>query len=352
MTTLATRSADAFAPDAGRLESAARGNRSLKIGLALMGMFVMVALLSPLLASSQPIVCRYNGALYFPAVVDTLHNIPLIGRFAKKSPPFNYPGFDARTELDPQAFAIWTPIPYGPLDIVSAPLLPPSREHLLGTDNRGRDVAARLLHGAAVSVKVAFFSVAVAGLIGITIGAAAGYLGGWTDHILSRLIEMAICFPAFFLILSVMVWLEPSATNVIIVIGLTRWTSIARFARAEFLKLRSADFVVAARCAGNSAIRIAFRHVLPCALPPIVVTLTFAVADAILIEAGLSWLGYGVPTPEPSWGNLLRAAYDHLQSAPFLVYPPCIAIAMSVVVFHLLGAGLRRAIGPEAATTA
>ena len=221
------------------------------------------------------------------------------------------------------------------------------RSHWLGTDDRGRDVAARLIHGASVSVQVGFLSMLIAGFIGVIVGAVAGYAGGRVDWILSRLIEVVVCFPTFFLILSVMVWLKPNIIHVIIVIGLTQWTGIARLTRAEFLRLREADFVLAARCSGASGGRIVFRHILPCALAPVLVTLAFGVADAVLIEAGLSWLGFGVPTPDPSWGNMLRSAYDQLRSAPHLVYPPCAAIFLSVMAYHMVGDALRQTLDPK-----
>jgi peptide/nickel transport system permease protein len=144
------------------------------------------------------------------------------------------------------------------------------------------------------------------------------------------------------------VWLAPSVNNVIVVIALTRWTTIARLARAEFLRLRTADFVSAAISAGASAPRIIVRHVLPAALAPVMVAAVFGVADAILIEAGLSWLGIGVPVAEPSWGHLLRNAFDQLRSAGFLVYPPCVAIFAAIFSCHLLADGLRENWEPRA----
>ena len=317
----------------------------------LIAALMLVGFAAPLLASRQPIVCRWEGSLRCPALVDALQGVPLVGRLFLMSKPFNYPGFDAKTELEAEVFAIWPPIAFGPLELTEAALEGPTFTHWLGTDDRGRDVAARLIHGTAVSVKVGFLSMLLAGFIGVIIGAAAGYLGGWTDKVLSRLIEVVICFPTFFLILSVMVWIKADIMSVIVVIGLTQWTAIARFVRAEFIRLRSADFVAAARCSGASGLRIVFRHMLPGALAPVLVTLTFGVADAVLIEAGLSWLGFGVPTPEPSWGNMLRSAYDQLRSAPHLVYPPCIAIFLSVMAYHLVGDGLREALNPKSGTS-
>ena len=334
-------------PPVSRPTGALRRRRSVRWGSILVALLVLIAASAPMLASDQPIICKHEGQLHFPAVVDSLHNLPLIGRFFIKSKPFSLPAFDAKTELDADAFALWPPIPFGPLELTDSAAQGPTSTHWLGTDDRGRDVPARLVHGAAVSVKVGFLSMLIAGVIGVLVGATAGYVGGRTDWLLSRLIEVVICFPTFFLILSVMVWIKPDIMSVILVIGLTQWTSIARFTRAEFLKLLSADFVLAARCAGATGPRIMFRHMLPFALAPVLVTLTFGVADAVLIEAALSWLGFGVPTPEPSWGNMLRSAYDQLRSAPHLVYPPCVAIFLSVLAFNLVGDAIRSKLDPH-----
>jgi peptide/nickel transport system permease protein len=191
--------------------------------------------------------------------------------------------------------------------------------------------------------------VLLAGVIGIVIGALAGYCGGWADAILSRMMEVFLCFPAMFLILAVMVWIRGGATHVILVIGLTRWTPIARLVRAELLKQREADFVLAARCSGASTPWIIVRHVLPCATAPVLVALAFGVSDAVMIEAGLSWLGFGVAAPHPSWGNMLREAYDHIRAAPHLVAAPCAALLATVFAFHLIGEGLRRVLDPRTA---
>ena len=188
---------------------------------------------------------------------------------------------------------------------------------------------------------------AQAAVIGIAVGSIAGYCGGKIDMIISRVIEVIVCFPVFFLILAIMVWLEPSITNVMIVIGLTRWTWIARFTRGEFIRIKGHDYVTAARALGISHRSIMFRHILPNSLAPVLVSITFGIASAILVESGLSWLGFGVQAPDPSWGNILRMAYDSLRVAPYLVYPPCVAIFMAVLSYNLVGDSLRDAIDPR-----
>lgn len=324
-----------------------RARRRGMFGLTVVVLLLLVAFFAPLIASRQPIVCRYDGKTFFPAVVDVIRQVPFMGRLLRQSPPFSHAGFDAKTALGPDAFAVWPPIPFGPLEITPDALQSPSRMHWLGTDEIGRDIAARMVHGTVVSVQVGIVSMAIATLIGLIVGAVAGYFGGWIDAVLSRAIEIVICFPDFFLILSVMVWLEPSITNVMIVLGLTRWTSIARYTRGEFMRLKQWDFVAAARAVGAGHARIMVRHLLPNALAPVLVVVTFGVAQAVLIEAGLSWLGFGVQPPDPSWGNLLRSAFTHLRSAPYMVYPPCAAIFLAVWVYNLVGDALRDAVDPR-----
>ena len=323
-----------------------RSRRGLA-GLAFIVLMLAVWIFSPLLASNVPIVCRYQGKLYFPAVVEILQSRGPGPHWIDKPRPFNLPQFDAKEQLDPDEFAIWPLIPYSEYESTLDFLQPPSPEHPLGTDEVGRDVAARMIHGTAVAVKVGFVSMGIAAVVGILIGGLAGYYGGWVDIVISRVIEVVICFPTFFLILAIMVWLPPSIINVMVVIGLTRWTSIARYARGEFLRIRGSDYVMAAEALGINHFRIMFRHILPNALAPVLVSVTFGIAAAILVEAGLSWLGFGVQPPDPSWGNILKVAYDNLRTAPHLVFPPCVAIFLAVLSYNLVGDALRDAVDPR-----
>ncbi|MCK4659914.1 MAG: ABC transporter permease [Phycisphaerae bacterium] len=317
-----------------------------RVGCGCVAFLVLLALLGPLLANDEPIVCRHAGRWHFPGLVEAVHVLPGGSWLVEKSAPFRLPIFDAKRDLDPTAFALWPPVRFGPEEVSLNILQPPSRQHWLGTDDVGRAVVARLAHAAAASVRVGLGAMFVAGLIGVTIGGTAGYFGSWVDALLSRLIEIVICFPVFFLALGLMVWLEASITNVVLVIGLTRWTSIARYTRAEFIRLKHHDFVIAARASGAGPLRIMARHLLPNALAPILVSLSFGVAGAILIETGLSWLGFGVQPPTPSWGNMLRAAWEHMETAPHLLYPPCVAIFLAVLGFNLLGDAIREAADP------
>jgi len=324
-----------------------RSNWFVRMIVVIASAMVLVALFAPILAWHQPIVCEYQGSYYFPAVSDTVSRLPILGGWIQKAKPFRFPSFDARTSLEPDAFALWPPIAYGPMEMIADANLPISRSHLLGTDDRGRDVLARLIHGTCVSVRVGVYSMLLAGIIGIIVGAAAGLYGGAADWVCSRLIEIMMCFPAFFLILVVMVWIGNGVTGVILVIGLTQWTSIARLVRAEFLSGRELDFVDAARSYGAKGWYIAIRHLLPGALAPTLVALTFGVADAILLEAGLTWLGLGVGAETPTWGGMLRDAYDQIRTHPSLMVTPCAAIFLSVLCCHILGEQLRRSLDPR-----
>jgi peptide/nickel transport system permease protein len=230
---------------------------------------------------------------------------------------------------------------------VSKKLTPPSSEHLLGTDQLGRDVFSRMLYGSRISLSVGFVAVAISIIIGVFVGAIAGYYGKWADTILMRFVDIMLCFPSFFLILTVVALLGPSMLNVMVVIGITSWMGTSRFVRAEFLSLRERDFVQAARALGMKDSRIIFRHILPNGLAPVFVTATLDVATAVLVEAGLSFLGFGVQPPVPSWGNILTEGRTYIFDAWWLTVFPGLAILITVLSFNLLGEGLRDALDPR-----
>jgi peptide/nickel transport system permease protein len=238
--------------------------------------------------------------------------------------------------------------PYDPNSInLKEVLMPPSPAHYLGTDTLGRDVLSRIIYGSRVSLKVGFVAVGLATLIGLLVGALAGYYGGWVDSALMRLVDLMLCFPAFFLILAVIAVLEPSIWNIMAVIGLTGWMGVARLVRAEFLSLREREFVTAARALGASDARLILRHLLPNALAPVMVSATLGVAGAILTESALSFLGLGVQPPTPSWGNILTAGKDNIEIAWWLSVFPGLAILITVMSYNLLGEGIREAIDPR-----
>ncbi len=224
-------------------------------------------------------------------------------------------------------------------------LTPPSARHWIGTDYEGRDVFARMLYGTRISLTIGVVAVMIYVSIGIVLGALAGYFGGWVDTWISRLIEVMICFPSFFLILTIAALIEKrSIFHVMVIIGITGWTRVARLIRAEFLKQKSLDYVQAARALGLSQGRIIFRHILPNAIAPVLVSATFGIAAAILIESSLAFLGVG-DLSVASWGETLNTG--RMQRKLWLVLAPGFAIFFVVSVFNLVGEGLRDALDPK-----
>ena len=196
--------------------------------------------------------------------------------------------------------------PYDPDAInVKAILLSPTSNHLMGTDGLGRDVFSRMLFGARISLMVGFVAVGIATIIGIILGAIAGFYRGWVDTLIMRTVDVMLSIPTFFLILAVIAFLTPSIWNIMIVIGLTSWMGVTRLVRAEFLSLRHREFVLAAQVLGAKDVRLIFTHLLPNSLTPIIVSSILGIASAVLVESGLSFLGLGVQAPQASWGNIL-----------------------------------------------
>jgi len=222
-------------------------------------------------------------------------------------------------------------------------LEPPSSHHWLGTDNLGRDVLSRMLHGSSISLTVGLIAVFVSLTIGIVVGAAAGFFGGITDQILMRSVDALLCFPTFFLILTAVALLGPSLLNIVVVIGLVSWTGTARLVRAEFLTLRETEYVKGARVLGQKSWTIITRHILPNAAAPILVTAVLGIPDAILSEAGLSFLGFGVQPPQATWGNIIADGKTYLLDAWWLIMFPGLAILIASLSFYLAGDALREA---------
>jgi peptide/nickel transport system permease protein len=238
--------------------------------------------------------------------------------------------------------------PYDPAAYdVKQILLAPGRAHLLGTDQLGRDVLSRMLFGARISMAVGFVSVGISVLIGCLIGTTAGYYGGRTDELLMRFVDLMLNFPRLFLLLTLIALLRPSIWVIMAVIGLTGWMGLARLVRGEILSLKEREFVQSARALGAADRRIMFRHVLPNALVPVLVSATLGVAGAILAESGLSFLGLGVQPPTPSWGNILIDGKANIEIAWWLSVFPGLAILVTVLSYNLLGEGLRDALDPR-----
>jgi len=225
--------------------------------------------------------------------------------------------------------------------------------YLFGTDDLGRDVFARMLQGACVSLSIGFVAVGIALIFGVIMGGVAGYLGERKllfiriDSLIMGFTDVMLCFPAFFLILTVVALLPPSIYNIMIVIGLTNWMATARFVRAEFLSLKQREFVLAAIVTGVPQWRIALFHLLPNAMAPVLITATIGVASAILTESALSFLGFGVQPPFATWGNILADGKSYIFDAPWLFFIPGLAILTVVLAFNLVGDGLREAFNPR-----
>ncbi|MBK7858349.1 MAG: ABC transporter permease [Archangiaceae bacterium] len=307
-----------------------------RLGLACLGGLVVTALGADLLASDLPLAVRVDAHTYL---------LPALTR-----PPqlrLSNQGTLAQTA----EWQLGTPIPFGPNQTFAtatgrtdAAPWAPDREHLLGTDELGRDVLARLIHGSRASLSIGFGAVLISLLVGLLLGVLAGWYRGLVDACLSRLTEMAFTFPTFFFFIALAGVLRfTSALPLVIGMGLLRWPDIARLARAETLKLRELDFVLAARVLGASDARILWRHVVPNALPPVLVAATFGVAGAILMECALAFLGIGVPAPTASWGELLFQAQRYLvhPGAWWLAVFPGLAVAGTVLTMNLVGEALQ-----------
>ncbi|MGA2091063.1 MAG: ABC transporter permease [Endomicrobiales bacterium] len=223
----------------------------------------------------------------------------------------------------------------------------PSMHYLMGTDDLGRNVLSRMLHGIRVSLGVGIVAVSIMVVIGTLLGLTAGYFGGMVDSITMRFVDVMLCFPTFFLILIVIAFLEPSLYTVMGVIGITSWPGLTRLVRAEVLSLRERDYIAAAKMLGIGNVRIFLVHLLPNVISPIIVTATLGVGDAILTESGLSFLGLGVQPPVSSWGQMLTTGKEYIHIAWWLSLFPGCAILITVLAFNLLGEGLRDALDPK-----
>ncbi|HUP48854.1 MAG TPA: ABC transporter permease [Thermoanaerobaculia bacterium] len=270
-------------------------------------------------------------------------------RFRRSAIAVTALGFVVFVALVALAAPLLAPQPPDAIDL-GRRLLPPGGDHLLGTDDLGRDVLSRLIHGARVSLAVGLLATALALVVGSTLGAIAGYYGGAADWVVSRLIEVILCFPFLLLVLAIVALFQPSLWTVLVALAITSWTTEARFVRAEFLRLRELEFAQAARASGARDPRIIFRHLLPNALAPLLVSASFGVASAVLTESALSFLGFGVALPTPSWGSILAVAYEYIELAWWLALFPGLAIFVTVAAFNLIGDRLRDALDPRSET--
>lgn len=326
--------------------------------LAYVVVVALVALLSPAIVGTKPIVCSYKGQLYFPA----------LGYFNRswENPIFKKDRFRGvystkLQEKDPDSWAVWPLVYQDPYRRVrdgewpDQPANPtrdegrPNRFNWFGTNRAGVDVFAQMVHGARTALLVGFVSMGIASVIGVTVGATAGFFGGWVDMACSRLIEVVMCVPALVLILALIAILErPTIWHLMAVLGCTGWTSIARLTRAEFLRLKQLDYVAAAQALGVGRAAIMFRHLFRNAMAPVLVPITFGIASAILTESALSFLGFGAPPPNPSWGILLNAGRSNQQMWWLIVFPG-LAIFLTVLAYNLIGEALQEATDPRLA---
>jgi peptide/nickel transport system permease protein len=226
--------------------------------------------------------------------------------------------------------------------------LGPGHGFPLGTDPNGRDVLSRLLYGARVSLVIGILANGLATVLGVLVGLTAGYLGGWVETVLMRLTDVVMSFPILLFCIALISVTGPSERNVVIVIALIYWTTLARIIRSQVLSLREREFVVAARTMGLSHRRVMRRHLFPHLVPTIIVYATLGVASSILIEASLSFLGVGVPVPTPSWGQMIEQGKEYFQIAPWLLFAPGICLILTVLAFNLAGDWLRDLLDPTA----
>ncbi len=238
--------------------------------------------------------------------------------------------------------------PYQEIDL-QARNSPPTAEHWFGTDRTGRNIWSRTIHGGRVSLEVGLLATLISTSIGLVLGSLSGYYGGWIDMLIMRVTDVVMTFPSIVIMLTLAALLPRTVTSIVLVIGLLSWPRVARLVRGQFLTLRRQDFVTAATCLGTPDRRIIFGHILPNVFAPLVAMITFSVGEAILIEAGLSFLGLGVPPPTPSWGNMLEAARNLqiLQDLPWMWIPPAIMTVLTVLCINFIGDGLRDAIDPR-----
>jgi peptide/nickel transport system permease protein len=350
-------------------------------GLRVILALFVVAALAPFLANSHAIVRVADGRVTFPifpsleaiewrfllyvpiaAIVyffrkrfvarPGLYFLFLIGLIAliEIVLAITHPVNDPTNDRDrPASFKLMPLIPYSPVESTPDQFAPPSWKHPCGTDSTGRDISSRMLHGARTSLSIGFIAQSIALLVGVTLGGLAGYYRGWLDIGVCRFIEIMDCFPPLLLIL-VAISLFESQNNmfyIMAVIGLTSWTGLARLVRGEFLRLSSQPFPQAAQALGASDFRVIVRHLLPNALGPILVSATFGVASAILIESSLSFLGFGMQAPTPSWGDILSDARRYIDFAWWLAFFPGVAILMTIMAYNFVGEGLRDAVDPR-----
>jgi len=318
-------------------------NKLAMVFMYIVVFLVFIALTADFLSSSKPLYASYKGETYFPVIKDYLNDLGI----SKWSPDMinaNWKQLDNENKLES---VVWTPVPYGSREIdLKNSLSPPRGDHYLGTDAIGRDLLAGLIHGSRVSLSVGFIAAGIALLIGIVLGSMAGYYGGKVDLLIMRFVEIMMTLPTFFLIITIVAIYGSSIWYIMAAIGFTSWTGDAKLIRGEVLKVRNMEYITAANSIGFSGKQIIFRHVIPNAIAPVLVSGAFAIAGAILTEAALSFLGFGVSATTVTWGSLLNEARG-ASNAWWLAIFPGLMIFIAVVTYNLIGEGLRDALDPR-----
>ena len=326
----------------GRVWRGVLRERRAVFGMAVIGLLSALALAADFVANDKPYYIEIEGESHFPVLID--YQVWL-GLRQWPAPLANQRFAKLAASAD---VVLWPPIPYSATvpDISGDVFEPPSAAHWLGTDGLGRDVAAGLIHGIRVSLTIGLVVVAIQASIGVLLGGIAGYYGGPADLLLSRIFEVMLGIPTFFLIITVAAVFKPSIYLIMVILGLTGWVGIARLIRSEFLRVRAMDYVAAAQSLGARDTRIMLRHILPNAIAPVLVSMSFGVASAILTESGLSFLGIGVPAHVVTWGSILAVAQSNTTAWWLAVFPGA-AIFVTVTAYNLLGDGLRDALDPR-----
>ncbi len=320
--------------------------RKKKLGVLsvyFIGFLVFIAVFSDFLANEKPIIASRNGTVIFPVMKQYAVSL-------------GWASWDKETAMADWKtlqydWAIFPPVAYSPettdKNIFMLQDRKPSGHHFFGTDDIGRDVMAGIIHGSRYALAIGLVAMSIALTIGIILGLLAGFYGGKIDIAISRLIEIVITFPTFFLIITIVAMVQQGSIWLIMgLIGFTNWTSIARFVRGEVLRVRGLDFITAATALGYSQPRVIFRHVLPNAIAPVLVSAAFGIAGAILTESALSFLGFGVPPTVVTWGSVLFRARSSTASWWLAVYPGMM-IFLTVSAYNLIGDALRDATDPR-----
>jgi len=316
-----------------------RHNPIALAGFYVVCLLVFMALFADFIANDKPYYLEYKGKTYFPILRGYLVAAKL-GRGPAELLNVDFKKLEG-------AKALYPPIPYRPTNInLLEPLEPPSVKHLFGTDKLGRDVAAGMIHGSRISLSIGFVAVGIAALIGIVLGAVAGYFGSWIDLTISRVFEIMLSIPTFFLLITIAALLPPSIFLTMAIIGVTSWVGMARFTRNEFLRIRNLDYVTAAVALGVTDRKVMFKHILPNALAPVIVSVVFGIGGAVLVESSLSFLGIGVPAELVTWGSILQEG-STTTFAWWLAVFPGFAIFITVLAYYLVGEGLREVLDPR-----